>query len=43
LKSRGFDLENMRIQDPDRSSRLLALLALAFAWAFVVGFNLPYS
>ena len=25
------------IQDPERLSRLLALLALAFTWAFVVG------
>jgi Transposase DDE domain len=37
LKSRGFNLEDTRIQDPERLSRLLALLALAFTWAFVVG------
>jgi hypothetical protein len=37
LKSRGFNLEAARIQDPERLSRLLALLALAFTWAFVVG------
>jgi hypothetical protein len=37
LKSRGFDLEGAHIQDPERLSRLLALLALAFTWAFVVG------
>jgi len=37
LKSRGFNLEDTRIQDPERISRLLALLAIAFTWAFVVG------
>jgi Transposase DDE domain len=37
LKSRGFNLEETRLQDPERISRLLALLAIAFTWAFVVG------
>jgi hypothetical protein len=37
LKSRGFNLEDTRLQDSERISRLLALLALAFTWAFVVG------
>lgn len=37
LKSRGFHLEDTRLQDPERLSRLLALLAIAFTWAFVVG------
>ena len=37
LKSRGFNLEETHVQDPERLSRLLALLALAFVWAFVVG------
>lgn len=37
LKSRGFNLEDTRLQDPERLERLLALLALAFTWAFVVG------
>lgn len=37
LKSRGFHLEDTRLQDGERLSRLLALLALAFTWAFVVG------
>jgi hypothetical protein len=37
LKSRGFNLEDTHIQDSERLSRLLALLALAFVWAFVVG------
>jgi Transposase DDE domain len=37
LKSRGFNLEDTHVQDAERLSRLLALLALAFTWAFVVG------
>jgi hypothetical protein len=37
LKTRGFNLEDTRLQDPERLSKLLALLALAFTWAFVVG------
>lgn len=37
LKSRGFNLEDTHLQDPERLSCLLALLALAFTWAFVVG------
>ena len=37
LKSRGFNLEETRLQDPARLEKLLALLALAFTWAFVVG------
>ena len=37
LKSRGFNLEETKLQDPERLSRLLALLAIAFTWAFVVG------
>jgi len=37
LKSRGFNLEDTHVQDPERLSRLLALLSLAFTWAFVVG------
>lgn len=37
LKSRGFNLEDTHLQDPERLSRLLALLAIAFTWAFVVG------
>ena len=37
LKSRGFNLEDTHLQDPERLSRLLALLAIAFTWAFIVG------
>jgi hypothetical protein len=37
LKSRGFNLEDTHLKDPQRLSRLLALLALAFTWAFIVG------
>ena len=37
LKSRGFCLEKTHVTDPDRLKKLLALLALAFCWAHVVG------
>jgi Transposase DDE domain len=37
LKTRGFNLEDTRITEEARLSRLLALLALAFTWAFLVG------
>ena len=37
LKSRGFNLEDTRLKEPERISRLLSLLALAFTLAFVVG------
>jgi len=37
LKSRGFNLEDTHLKDPERISRLLALLAIAFTLAFVVG------
>ncbi len=37
LKSRGFNLEDTHITTPARLDKLLALLALAFAWAHLVG------
>ncbi len=37
LKTRGFNLEDTRLTQEARLSRLLALLALAFTWAFLVG------
>lgn len=37
LKTRGFNLEDTRLTDEARLSRLFALLALAFTWAFLVG------
>ena len=37
LKSRGFDLEATRLRDDARVERLLALLALTFAFAYRVG------
>ena len=37
LKSRGFNLEETHLKDPERLSRLLALLAIAFTLAFLVG------
>ena len=37
LKSRGFNLEDTHLKEPERLSRLLALLAIAFTLAFLVG------
>lgn len=37
LKTRGFNLEDTHLTDPKRLDKLLALLALAFTWAHLVG------
>lgn len=37
LKTRGFRLEETHVTDPARLKKLLALLALAFCWAVIVG------
>lgn len=37
LKSRGFNLEDTHMTSPNRLDKLLALLALTFAWAHLVG------
>ena len=37
LKTRGFCLEATHVTDPARLKKLLALVALAFCWAHVVG------
>lgn len=37
LKSRGFNLEDTHLTNPERLDKLLALLALAFTWAHLVG------
>jgi hypothetical protein len=37
LKNRGFNLEDTHLTEPERLSKLLALLALAFCWAHKVG------
>jgi len=37
LKSRGFRLEETHVTDPERLQKLLALLALAFSWAHLIG------
>lgn len=37
LKSRGFDLEATHLTGEKRLEKLLGLLALAFAWSFLVG------
>lgn len=37
LKSRGFDLEATHLLETERLSRLLSVLAMAFAWCVAVG------
>jgi hypothetical protein len=37
LKTRGFCLEATHVTDPERLKKLLALVALSFCWAHVVG------
>lgn len=37
LKSRGFNLDDAHMLQPQRFNQLLALLGLAFAWAHLVG------
>jgi hypothetical protein len=37
LKSRGFRLEETHLVHPERLKKLIALLALAFCWAHIVG------
>ncbi len=37
LKGRGFNFEDSRITNPERVSRMVAVLALAFVWAVKVG------
>lgn len=37
LKSRGFNFEETHLVDPARIGKLVALLALAFTWAHLVG------
>ena len=37
LKSRGFNFEETHLSDHERIKKLVALLALAFTWAHLVG------
>jgi hypothetical protein len=37
LKSRGFRLEETHLTHPERLKKLVALLALAFCWAHIIG------
>lgn len=37
LKKRGFDFERTHVQDPRRIEKLVALLALAYCWAYRIG------
>ena len=37
LKTRGFRFEDTHLTDPDRVSKMVALLAIAFVWAHQTG------
>lgn len=37
LKTRGFNLEQTRMREPERLSKLFALLSLAFIWSYRTG------
>lgn len=37
LKSRGFDLESTHLARPERISKLIGLLSLAFVWSHLIG------
>ena len=37
LKTRGFCLESTHLKDPQRLSRMIALLTIALCWAFLTG------
>ena len=37
LKTRGFNFEDTHLTDPERLSKLMGLLALAFAWVYRTG------
>jgi hypothetical protein len=37
LKTRGFCLESTHLKDPERLSRMIALLTIALCWAFCTG------
>lgn len=37
LKSRGYDLEETHLTNPDRIQRLIGLLSLTFAWTHIIG------
>lgn len=37
MKRRGFNLEDTHMTDPERVSRLVAVLTLALCWGYKVG------
>ena len=39
LKSSGFDIEKTHLNDTQRIERLLALVCIAFTWAYLVGIH----
>lgn len=42
LKSRGFRFESTHLKDPERISRLLAIVCIAFVWAYIIGDQLEH-
>jgi hypothetical protein len=41
LKRKGFEIEDTRLIHPERLETLMAVVAIAFAWALAVGMNAP--
>jgi len=37
LKTRGYNFEDTHLTKPERIDKLLAILAIAFAWAHIIG------
>ena len=37
LKTRGFNLESTHVKEKERLEKLVALLAIAYCWAFIIG------
>ncbi len=40
LKSSGFNIEDTHLTNPQRINKLIALVTVAFAWAYIVGIHL---
>lgn len=43
LKSRGFRLEDSHLTDPTKLKKLIAILSIAFSWAFLLGLFLSHQ
>lgn len=40
IKSSGFNLEKMHLQDPERIEKLILLVMIAFVWCYKIGIYL---